>query len=104
MLVSVPDSTGRPRRIANFPCYTYILIQVIGPNTVRIAENDTELIVNQEQGQLTDGIQINAATGIFATWWKGELWAIGSAAFQFILQAPGSQNSVASETASVELT
>jgi hypothetical protein len=90
-------ASAQPLRVANFPCWQFIMVQVIGPNTVYLAEDADELKQVSDSGNvLNDGIQINQASGLVALWWLGELWTAGSAAnTQFILQTPGSKNSLA---------
>src|SRR5882672_10380872 len=89
-------AAAQPKRVASFPCWQFIMIQVIGPQTIFIAEDADELkIVSDSGAVLNDGLQINQATGIFEAWWVGELYAAGSVAgAQFILQTPGSKSSL----------
>jgi len=97
MVVTVPArASAQPTRVASFPCWQFIMVQVIGPNTIFLAEDADELKQVSDSGAvLNDGLQINQASGIFEAWWQGELYAAGSVAgAQFILQTPGSKSSL----------
>lgn len=90
MIVSVPQrAAAKPRLIATYKRLTQIIIQVTTAQTLFLAETDTELMITSDGAQLQDGLQINQASGIVSFWWQGDLWAAGSAAFSFMLQAPG---------------
>jgi hypothetical protein len=90
MIYSVPQrGMNKPRLIATYKQWTYLVFQITGANTLYIAETDTELMIVSDGAQLQDGLQINQAAGIVALWWQGDLWAAGSAPFSFMLQAPG---------------
>jgi len=93
-LISVPQrATAKPRRVASFDCYTWILIQVTGAGNVILAQDSDELLSQLDAG-LQDGLILTAAGTVvpFGTWWKGDLWAAGSVATTFVLLAPGSTN------------
>jgi hypothetical protein len=97
-VITAPQrAAAQPLRIANFPCWQFLMVQVIGPNTVYLAEDADELKQISDSGNvLNDGIQINQASGLVPLWWLGELWVAGSVPnTQFILQTPGSKNSLA---------
>lgn len=87
----------QPKRLASFPCWQFILIQVIGPQTIYLAEDQEELKTSSDSGAvLNDGIQVNAASGLVGIWWKGELWAASTVSGgQFIMMSPGSRSQVA---------
>jgi hypothetical protein len=97
VIIAPQRGKAQPSRIANFMCWQFVGIQVIGPNTIFIAEDADELKQVSDSGNvLNDGIQINQASGLQWFWWLGELWVAGSAPnTQFILQIPGSKNSLA---------
>jgi hypothetical protein len=95
---SVPArAAAQPSRVASFPCWQFIGVQVIGPQTIYIADNQADLKISSDSGNvLNDGLQINQASGLQWFWWKGELWAAGSInGAEFILMAPGSRSQVA---------
>ena len=95
---SVPArAAAQPSRVASFPCWQFVGIQVIGPQTIYIADNQADLKTVSDSGvNLNDGLQINQASGLQWFWWKGELWAAASIANgEFILMAPGSRSQVA---------
>lgn len=95
MKVSVPQiGQANPVRIASYDCYAWLVIQVIGPNTLYLADNPNDLIQVDDPTFPFAGVQVNQATGVFETWWKGELWAAGSVAFTFLMVAPGTANSI----------
>lgn len=101
MVITAPQrAAAQPRRIASFPCWQWCIMQVIGPQTIYLAEDADELKIASDSGAvLNDGIQVNQATGIFSFWWMGELWVAGSVPnSQFLLQTPGSKNSLAAGT------
>jgi hypothetical protein len=95
MVVSLPAiGAAKPRRLGSFPCYTWVLFQVIGGITLYLAENDTELLSQPDAGT-QDGIQLTQAGSSGAqppwgTWWKGDLWAAASAAGKVVMLTPGS--------------
>ena len=98
MVITAPKrASAQPLRVANFPCWQQCIFQVIGAVTIYLAEDADELKQQSDSGNvLNDGIQINQATGIFRVWWMGELWVAGSVSnAQFLLQTPGSKNSLA---------
>lgn len=95
MLQSVPSrASAKPRLICHLDCVTPITVQVIGPNTLYIAETDTQLMINDDSG-LIDALQINQASGAVTLWMKGDVWAAGSQAvnqnFKPIIYVPGNQ-------------
>ncbi len=97
-VITAPQrAAAQPLRIANFPCWQFCIIQVIGPHTIFLAEDADELKQASDSGVvLNDGIQINQASGAYEFWWLGELWVAASIANgMFILQTPGSKNSLA---------
>lgn len=98
MQVSVPQiGLANPRRICSFDCYVWIIIQVVTANTLFIADNPDDLRLGDNPALPGGGIQINQAqetNGPFQGWWKGELWAAGSAPFTFLFQMPGGANSI----------
>jgi hypothetical protein len=85
MLQSVPArGSGAPRLLATFPCPTFIVIQVTGPNTLFLAETQQQLMMNNDDGTI-DALQLTLAGapgGLYFLWWNGTLYAAGS-------QAPG---------------
>ena len=89
MLQSVPQiNQFKPRKIVTLNCWTFIVIQVVGPQTLYIAETENALMQTSDTG-LIDALQINQASGIMRLWWKGDLWAAGSAAFSPLIIIPG---------------
>jgi len=95
MKVSVPQiGLAGPRRIASYDCYAWLVIQVNTPNTLYLADNADDLTRSDDPTNPFAGLQVNQANGIFETWWKGELWAAGSAPFTFTMVAPGTSNSI----------
>jgi len=83
MLQSVPArGSSSPRLLATFSCPTFIVIQVIGPNTLYLAETQNQLMSVSDAAGEIDALQISAAAGIVGLWWTGALYAAGS-------QAPG---------------
>ena len=96
MRVNVPAAGGKPVRVASFPCYTFILFQIIGPDTVRVGSTEVELQGNQDQG-IQDGVQLNQATTTppYGSWWKGDLWVMSNGnAFAMIVETPGAGNAL----------
>ena len=82
MLVADVDSTGNPavRLIGTYQNWVMLVIQPQGPNTVRLS-SDRQSLVSPGPGGLAQGVQVNAAMsgGITQIWWRGPLYAIGSA-------------------------
>lgn len=98
MLQSVPQiAASKPRKIATFNCPTFIAIQVVGPNTLYIAETENQLMLTDDSG-LIDALQINQASGLQKFWWNGDLWAAGSVAFKALFVIPGAQTGSAQNT------
>jgi hypothetical protein len=82
VLQAVPKlGNGKPRLLGSFQCPTYVVVQVVGPNTLYLAETENALMQNADDGSI-DALQINLASGIQQYWWYGDLWAMGSAAFR----------------------
>jgi hypothetical protein len=103
MKVSVPAAGGRPVRITSFACYTYIIVQIIGAQTLRLGASDAELQQTSDQG-IQDGLQFNQAntTPPYGMWWKGDLWALSNgAAFNCVIETPGAGNQLAAPSATV---
>jgi hypothetical protein len=89
MKQAVPQiGSGPPILIASFKCWTYLVIQVVGPQTLYLAESMNAIQAQTDNGVI-DALQINQATGIIGIWWKGDLYAAGSAAFTPIVGIPG---------------
>ncbi len=89
MIQSVPQlGMTRPKLLGTFKCLTPILIQVLTADTLYLAETDNAITQQNDFG-LIDALQINLASGIRTIWWKGDLWAAGSAAFNCIIGIPG---------------
>lgn len=91
-IFDIADGAGKPatQQIAKLADWTYLYVQVIGPNTLRLAATERELITPVVAP--LNGLQIAAVDGIVPLRWKGALWGIGSgpnttADFQF----PGAQ-------------
>lgn len=81
MLQSVPSrGSANPRLLATFPCWTFIVVQVIGPNTLFLAETQQQLAAVSDAVGEIDALQIPAAAGIVGLWWKGDLYGAGSQA------------------------
>lgn len=98
MVITAPQrAQAQPLRIGNFACWQWCMAQVIGPQTIYLAEDADELKQTPDSNVvLTDGLQINQASGLFQFWWLGELWVAGSNPnSQFVLMLPGSKNSLA---------
>jgi hypothetical protein len=93
MLQSVPSrAQAKPRLLVQgLKCPTPITIQVVGPNTLYLAESDTALMQTDDSGVL-DALQINQASGIVVFWAMGDVWAAGSqaanAAFKPLIYIP----------------
>lgn len=82
MLQSVPSrGSANARLLVTLPCWTFIVIQVIGANTLFLAETQQQLTAVSDDGSI-DALQVAAAAGIVGIWWIGDLYASGS-------QAPG---------------
>lgn len=97
MVITAPQrAAAQPLRVASFSCWQFCIIQVIGPNTVYLAEDADELKQVSDSGiVLNDGWQVNQASGDRLFWWLGELWVAGSGPnTQFLLFTPGSKNSL----------
>ena len=89
MLQTVPQlGSAKPRKLATFQCYTFLMILVIGAQTLYIAETENALMQSDDSG-LIDALQINQASGIRNLWWKGDLWAAGSVTFKPLIIIPG---------------
>ena len=90
MLQTVPQlGLAKPRKIATFPCYTFLIVQVINAGqTLFLAETENALMQTDDSG-LIDALQINQASGIRNMWWIGDLWAAGSIAFRPLIIIPG---------------
>jgi hypothetical protein len=89
MLQTVPQlGNNHPRLLGSFDCLTPILIQVVGPQTLYLAESDNALM-QASDSNVINAVQINQATGLVTIWWKGDLWAAGSVAFTAIIGIPG---------------
>jgi hypothetical protein len=80
MLQSVPSlRSAKPRLLCTFTQVTPIMVQVIGPYTLYLAETDQQLMENSDAGTI-DAIQINQASGLVVIWVNGCLYAAGSQA------------------------
>jgi hypothetical protein len=95
MLQSVPArASGAPRLLATFSCPTFVVIQVIGPNTLYLAETQQQLMMANDDGTI-DALQINQAAGIVSFWWNGTLYGAGSQAvgqsFKPFIGIPGAE-------------
>lgn len=92
MLQSVPQiGAAKPRPIGSFQVWTYITIQIAGPNTLFIAETDNALMQTDDSG-VVDALQLTQAGapgGLYQFWWKGDMWAAGSIAFKAVIVIPG---------------
>lgn len=101
MFQSVPQKgTAKPRLLATFPTWTFVTAQVVGPNTLYLSETDTSLLITDDSG-LIEALQITQAVGIVQFWWKGDLWAAGSAAFKPVIIIPGQSVGSMSESFSL---
>ncbi len=79
MLQSVPSrGSAKPRLLGTFRDLVYVVVQVLGPNTLFLSETETGLMSTDDSGSTIDGLQIVAASGIVGFWWRGDLWAAGS--------------------------
>ena len=89
MLQQIPQlGNGPPILIATLRCLTPILVQVIGPETLYLAE--TVGALNQaSDANVINAVQINKATGLITIWWIGDLYAAGSSPFQALITIPG---------------
>ncbi|MGH9770301.1 MAG: hypothetical protein ACRD4Q_01145 [Candidatus Acidiferrales bacterium] len=69
------DSAGKKSlsRVASFPAWTVLYVQVQGPQTLILATDEQTL----EAG---GGIQMTSQDGIQKLSWIGELWGTGSGA------------------------
>jgi len=86
MLQSVPArASGAPRLLATFACPTFIVIQVIGPNTLYLAETQQQLMMSNDDGTI-DALAIAAAAGIVGLWWNGTLYGAGSQAVNTVFK------------------
>lgn len=87
-----PRGGGNPALIATFACPTFIIVQVIGANTLFLAETQQQLALVSDTGEV-DALQIAAAAGIVGLWWNGDLYAAGSQAigvtFKAFIGIPG---------------
>jgi hypothetical protein len=82
MLQSVPSrASAKPRLLATFSCPTFIIVQVVGPNTLFLAETEQQLMMSNDDGTI-DALQLVQAGGVYGFWWNGPLYGAGS-------QAPG---------------
>ena len=89
MLQSVPArGTSKPRLLASFKCPTFVIIQIVGPSTLFLAETDNALMQTDDSG-LIDALAINQASGIQYLWWNGDLWGAGSQVFKPLIIIPG---------------
>lgn len=70
---------AKPRRLAHYDCWTWVIFQVIGAHTVFIADSDNALQAVGDQ-PLQDGLQFTQAATASPQghWWKGDLWACAS--------------------------
>jgi hypothetical protein len=83
MLQAVPKlGNGKPRLLGSFRCPTYVIIQNATPNTLYLAETENALMQNADDGSI-DALQITNTSGdghgVVQLWWKGDMWAAGSA-------------------------
>jgi hypothetical protein len=97
MLQSIPAfQSNQPRMIATFPRWTFVIIQVVGVNTLFLAETSHQLLMVADDGTV-DALQIAAQNGIVQLWWLGDLWAAGNQApgtvFKAFLGIPGNVTS-----------
>jgi hypothetical protein len=81
MLLNIPgpDVNGIPGRAVRaaviYGGYRFITIQVVGPGSIRIGTQQSE--VEQGQAGAFDGIEIVANLWpTFQSWWKDDLWII----------------------------
>jgi hypothetical protein len=88
VLQSVPQlARAKPRLLVTLKCLSPIIVQVIGPNTLYLAETDNALMQTDESG-LIDAVQINRASGLVLLWWLGDVWAAGSVPFKPLIIIP----------------
>lgn len=81
MLQSVPSlGNAKPRLLGTFIDLVYVVVQVLGPNTLYLSETDTGLMSSDDSGATIDALQIVSASGIVGFWWRGDLFAAGSQA------------------------
>jgi hypothetical protein len=98
MLQSVPSrASAKPRLLATFACPTFIIVQVLGPNTLFLAETEQQLMMNNDDGTV-DALQLTFAAapgGLYFMWWNGPLYGAGSqaapATFKPFIGIPGAQ-------------
>jgi len=92
MLQSVPQrGAAKPRLLGTFSCWTYVTIQIVGPNTLFIAETDNALMQTDDSGTI-DALQLTQAGapgGLYQFWWMGDMWGAGSVAFKPLIIVPG---------------
>lgn len=89
MLANIPQiGLQKPSLVATFKCWTALLVQVVTPDTLYIAESDNALIQENDLGVI-NALQVTRGTGILSFWWKGDLWVAGSTQFQCIIGIPG---------------
>jgi hypothetical protein len=86
MLQAVPKlGNGKPRLLGSFRCPTFVVVQNSTANTLYLAETENALMQNADDGSI-DALQISNISGdghgMVLLWWKGDLWAMGSAAFR----------------------
>lgn len=76
MILTIPDRLAH--RVAVLNQWTWIMVQVIAPQAIRIGVSQGEL--SSTIGATADGINVNPGAGnvndILQMWWKGELWAL----------------------------
>lgn len=90
MLQSVPAiGAANPRLLATFSVWTFLVVQVTGANTLYLAETSAQLLSTSDNPNIIDALQIAAGAGIVYLWWRGDLWAAGSAAFKAFIGVPG---------------
>lgn len=89
MLQSVPErGAAKPRLLCSLRCVSPVIVQVIGPNTLFLAETDNALMQTDDSGVI-DALQINQASGLLVLWLAGDVWAAGSVAFKPLILIPG---------------
>lgn len=79
-LTPVPSrGNGLPKLLGQFPCLTPIVIQVVGTNTLYLAETSIQLMSITDDG-VVDALAIVQANSPFVFWAIGDVWIAGSQA------------------------
>ena len=93
-LRSIPSrGNSNPALIASFPCWTFLAVQVVGANTLYLAETQQQLALTSDVTTDIDALQIDQTDKIVQLWWLGDLYAAGSQAagvtFKAYIGIPG---------------